>query len=299
MGRMALVAVCAALGVPMSAGGQATEAANDHRPVLSPDGRTLAFMSDREGTWAVYVMEMESGMPARRISADPHGEWYPDWSPDGTRLAYHRQPSTGSDLPRQVFVLDVATGEERQLTRGAAHNAYARWSPDGEHLLFWSDRDGNLELYEMAPDGSGQRRLTRSEADDHDPALSPDGRWLAFVSRPPGGANEIHVARADGSHPRRLTDHGANTYGIDWSPDGRRIAYNTDVDGDQELHVLDVETGTSTRLTHSPGTDHLPRWIEGGRRLIFTSERSGAERIYTVRGDGSDVRLLETLRPGT
>lgn len=285
------IATCLILTAP--AAGQEW---GDHRPVLSPNDSIVAFMSNRSGTWSVYIMNRRDHTPSR-VSRDPAGEWYPDWSPDGRYLVYHRR-SQGAENP-QLFVFDVIGRTERQVTHDPeVENHYARWSPDGSFLVFPSTRGGDSDIYRIDPDGSDERPVLTQPLDQGDPAISPDGSWLAFTSEVTDGGTEIFVAPLRNPDDRRqLTNHGASSYGIDWSPDGSRIAYNTDVDGDHEVHIVEIETGSDRQLTDNGVTDHLPRWSRDGRFIVFSSERGHAERIYIMRPDGSGVQIVDTGRP--
>ena len=93
---------------------------------------------------------------------------------------------------------------QRRLTQNPADDADPAWSPDGQRIAFYSNRDGTFDIYVMNADGSHQRRLTRHFADDSDPAWSPDGHTMAFATNRDGNS-EIYVMNSDGSRQRRLT----------------------------------------------------------------------------------------------
>jgi TolB protein len=86
------------------------------------------------------------------------------------------------------------------LTDDASRDVFPRWSPDGSSIAFASDRDGDLDLYLMAPDGSDIRQLTSDQGDEWLPAWAPDGRRVAYVSGRDG--QHIRVIDADGHHDR-------------------------------------------------------------------------------------------------
>ena len=95
-----------------------------------------------------------------------------------------------------------------RLTNNPAIDFPSEWSPDGSRILFWSDRDGNLEIYAMNADGSGVTRLTNASGRDYVPRWSPDGSRILFVSDRDSNL-EIYVMNADGSGVTRLTNDPA------------------------------------------------------------------------------------------
>lgn len=232
-------------------------AANVHRPMPSPDRRQLALMSDRDGNWELYAIELSDGA-SRRITNDPGFDGYADWSPDGRYLYFGRS----GDLLR----FDLETGTEQPLGEGGA----LRLSPDGSEVVFQSERSGDRELYRMAADGTSVERLTEHPGTDADAVFSPDGARIAFVSAI-GENVEIVVMNRNGSGWRQVTRGVRGAYGTDWSPDGRRIVFSADVDGDHELFLVDAEGGEVSRLTHHPGVDHMPVFWPDGRRILYTA----------------------------
>ena len=99
------------------------------------------------------------------------------------------------------------------------------------HIAFYTDRDGNYEIYLTNTDGTGQTNLTNNAASDQIPAWSPDGSKIAFESTRDGSTSEIYVMNADGSGPTRLTNNSADDYWSSWSPDGKKIAFVSSRDG--------------------------------------------------------------------
>lgn len=289
MKRKTTVAAAGVVAIATTAGawiGQETW--GDHRPVVSPDGETLVFMSNRSGTWSVYLMPLEGPPRPVRVSDDPRGEWYPDWSPDGSKLVYHRHdPDTGTSFLR---LYDVSTGREEPLGAIDGNRRYARWAPDGRSLIY------NCEsgVCAMTPNGRELGTVYGLDADQYEPAPSPDGSRVAFVQQLEGDLEEAILMRTDGTERTRLTHDDGRTYGLDWSRDGRWLAYNTTVDGNSDIYLYDTRSGTHTRLTSHEASEHLPRWSADGTYLVFTSERSGAERIYRIAPDGSDLRRIPT-----
>ncbi len=149
----------------------------DSGPDWSPDGRRIAFASDRDGNREIYVMNAD-GFGVTRLTVNDAIDSSPAWSPDGRRIAFH----STRDGNWEVYVMNADGSGVTRLTNNDARDWHPEWSPDGRSIVFDSNRDGNLDIYGVNADGSGLTRLTVHGADDFSPAWSPDGRRIAFVS---------------------------------------------------------------------------------------------------------------------
>jgi TolB protein len=145
----------------------------DVGPAWSPDGKKIAFMSDRAGQeFDIYEMNADGSGVERLTTGETN--WFPQFSPDGTRLALH--------VGRDIHVLDLKTGTSRALTQDPANGMYPTWSPDGRKIAFMSWRNGKTELFTMNADGTDQRVLFSPETGSAiDPRWSPDGSRIVFV----------------------------------------------------------------------------------------------------------------------
>ena len=162
-----------------------------------------------------------------------------------------------------------------------------------DRVAFASDRDGNLEIYVMQPDGTDIQRLTHDPGQDIDPAWSPDRQQIAFVSNRDGSNFAIYLMNADGSNVRRVTPDDANYYTAPaWSPDGRYLALVSDRTGNLDVHILDLSSGTLRAVTDDPDEDNEPSWSPDGSRIAFSSFRTGYGEIYTVSASGGPVQAL-------
>jgi len=126
-------------------------------PDYAPNGREIAFTSDRSGSPQIYVMDVD-GLNTRRISFDSSYSDSAAWSPRGGKLAYVSRDKWGYF---QVVIRDLAKNEVTKLTRGRWNSENPRWSPDGRHLVFSSNRFGTYDVYTMASDGTDVRRLSK------------------------------------------------------------------------------------------------------------------------------------------
>ena len=187
----------------------------------SPDGKTIAFDSDRYGMSEIYLMNPD-GSDVRQLTHASTDGWQssnPDWSPDGKQIVFAlgRPPDWSEN---EIFVMDASGSARRQLTRTPGKGNWTpRWSPDGRRIVFSSNRnstfalptDAGTDIYVMNADGSDVRRVMANAARPHS---SPDGKRIVFMSprdcRAATGKEcqfqeELYVMDTDGSNVKRLT----------------------------------------------------------------------------------------------
>jgi len=202
--------------------------ARDFDPAWSPDGKRIAFRSQRDGSSQIYVMNAD-GTGQENISRSREDNWGPAWSPDGVWIAFNSARGT-ENTAMHGYVMRPDGSDVRKLSD--IWLEYPSWSPDGKRIAFMSMQPGaagfnpDYEIYVINAGGSGQKRLTHSPGEDGWPAWSPDGKKIAFTSaRDDRGHSsdvgpffDVYVMNADGSNQIRLTQ-GFGQFST-WSPDG-------------------------------------------------------------------------------
>ncbi len=158
-------------------------------------------------------------------------------------------------------------------------------------IAFFSNRDGNGEIYVMDADGKNLRRLTNNPAADEWPSWSPEGKQIAFTSNRDGNG-EIYVMDADGTDIRRLTNNPAYDWFPVWSPDGMQIAFVSDREGNNEIYIMDPDGSNQRRLTNSASYDWFPSWSPDSKQLVFASNRDGNQKLYAINANGLNLRRL-------
>ena len=171
--------------------------------------------------------------------------------------------------------------------------------PRPDHIAFQSGRDpGGIFL--MNADGTGVMYVASGVS----PALSPDGKKIAFVSLLPDQNSEIYIVDAEGTNLVRLTDDPGLDDDPSFSPDGSKILFDSDRDGHKDIYVMDADGNNVTRLTNNPGYDYniFPAFSPDGTQIAFESVRDGNPEIYIMNADGTGQARLtndpgEDLRP--
>ena len=228
-------------------------------PTWSPDGRTIAFFSGAK----IYLMNADGSehRALTRPQAEPRDL---AWSPDGRKLAFLQKRGCGPGC-YDIYVVNSDGSGLRNLTAKLAFGippnlgpgSDPAWSPDGQMIAFArlnpgprSDFPADLgePIYVVKADGSRLRNLTPKPVGDYaDPAWSPDGRKLAFVSKRDGNS-EVYVMNANGSGQRNLTGNPAFDADPAWSPDGRKIAFASKRDGNYGVYVMNADGSGQQRL---------------------------------------------------
>jgi TolB protein len=236
------------------------------------------------------------------------------WSPDGNALAFvlgnlmFGNPLTqiGSIAPSAIWTVALDGGAPTMVAGGdGSLNTSPAWMPDGRTVLFVSDRDGPRDVYAIRLDAAlrprGNPVRVTTGLNPHSVTLSADGRALAFaqltfrtnimeIPIPSSGSSSIGDARPLTSGNQIVENHGA-------SLDGRWLAYDSNLEGNQDIYLVSTNGGEARRITTDPGDDFHPDPSPDGSEVVFYSTRFGLRDLFLISADGTgEIRLTDDPR---
>jgi len=221
----------------------------------------------------------------------------PEWTPDGSLLAYTMVSGGQLDL----WTYDPATSRAAPIVEGPEDTSSPTWSPDGQRLAFVRSMRTS-HLFAGAPEDPARRQLTEGPDRDYAPLTSPDGQWIAFLRRPAQGSHaggvRLCVMPARGGEVKELDLKGlalpmAGNQSFAWSNDGRQLAFNAS-DGASKMDIYRVGRDGSglARVTVEAGEEVEPQWSPDGRWLSYTQAGSGRLEVVVVPAQGGLPRVL-------
>ena len=243
----------------------------DSRGAWSPDGRLVAFNSDRSGDMNIWLHSLGDG-GLRQLTSGSGGDFQPQWSPDGSTIAFF---SSRSGTPH-IWSVEVASGKLTALTSSPSRDVSPFFSPDGKRIAFQSDRSGRAELWVMNADGSGPRQLTNLGVGGHFLRWTKAGNAIVFRCTCAGRPATM-IVPADGGEPAPFTEQKGGSH-ISFSPDESRIM---DVVGHKVLWASPVRGGEPLKVfefTDANARIDYPVWSPDGRWVLF-------DRAYPQGGD--------------
>ena len=250
---------------------------NANSPTISSRANRLAYVhrSMDANIWRLDIRKSARPVnPPTKLIASTRYEGGPNFSPDGSRIAFHSDRSGSFE----IWVCDAAGLQPLQLTfLGTSNTGTPRWSPDGRRIAF-DARPGEdaADIYVIDADGGAPRRVTTEPSDDVVPSWSNDGRWIYFASKRTGRW-EVWKAPADGGQPVQVTKHGG--FAAFESRDGQSLYY---AKGDyvEGLWSVSVNGGEEVPLLEFPEVGYWGYWAVAEKGIYFVSTDA---RPYAIK----------------
>ncbi|RMG45037.1 MAG: hypothetical protein D6718_08665 [Acidobacteria bacterium] len=299
-----------------------TDGGENAEAYFSFDGRKLVFQSTRPpfSCDQIFTIDVAGGEP-RLISSGKGRTTCAYFLPGDERILYSSTHAAGDECPpvpdmSQGYVWPIyssydiyvraadGSGEPQPLAPSPGYDAEATISPKGDRIVFTSTRDGDLDIYSMALDGTDVRRLTNEPGYDGGPFFSPDGSKIVYRAYHPSDPEEladykrllaqglvrptrleIFVMDADGSNKRQVTHLGAASFAPFFHPSGEKIIFSSNY-GDPKgrefnLFMINVDGTGLEQITFSDGFDGFPMFSPDGEWFVFCSNRHNAKRGET------------------
>ena len=281
---------------------------DDYSPAISPDGKWLAFASNRLQNAELYLMDLTTRSLQQLTHTDELDEYMPAFSPDGQSIAFVSErtrggmmlPSvqaSGSDPRRAtIYLMDIDGRNQRPLIDIEGAQRAPVFSPDGKKIAFESkapmqetqsgpgspENNATLEIYVIHIDGTNMKQLTHNDVDDGHPTWAPNGKQIAFT----GMVDDIYQlfsVNAGGGTVKQLTFEDASHYHPTFSPDGKRILYVSNAHNRYTLWMMNADGNPNkTQLTNHIGAHFEPSLSKDRKTLVFSSDRSDHMRIYLM-----------------
>ncbi len=238
------------------------------QPALSPDGRSVAFISNRDGSYNVYVGLVRGGELVQ-VTHGANMKSRPSWSPDGSTLAYAQMNDSGTMDAWEVSALG---GSPRLVLQDANDPT---WTADGRSLLYANLVDGSL--WTSGVSGENPRLLVHMDGGQFATEIraSPDSKMVAVVIRYPGGGpvGELGVADLSTGKIRALTRDSTLALSPAWSPDSRSLYFASSRGGTLNIWKIGVDGEGLRQITAGEGDDAELDVSSDGKRLVFATMR--------------------------
>lgn len=237
------------------------------------------------------VVADADGFNPQSIVGSPEPLLSPNWSPDGTRLAYVSFEKGNS----AIYIQEVATGSRQLVSSGRGINGAPAFSPNGRYLALTLSSSGNPEIYIRDLTTGSNRQLTRHWAIDTEPAWSPDGSMIYFTSDR-GGRPQIYRVPMEGGRAERLSLQGEYNARVNIAADGRSIAVAHGQGNEYRIAVWDLENERMRILT--PGVlDESPSFAPNSSMILYATREGDRGVLSAVSADGN-VRQRLILSEG-
>ncbi|MFC1572704.1 TolB family protein [Candidatus Eisenbacteria bacterium] len=220
----------------------------------------IAFSRETRGTWQIWTMS-EDGTNLRQLTHSQQDKRDPTCASDGERLAFRTNNG-------QLYVLTLATREERTVLRRLRNISSPNWSSVRDEIVFVRLDPLTLDIgdiWKSDIDGRNAVMLTQGGGRlSYHPVFSPLGERIAYVYSAEPDHHEIWTMDADGGNAHVAVSGGRLNSSPSFSPDGQTLAFVSDRTGDFEIYSTALAAQDPVRLTHNPGLDTSPCFIGGG-----------------------------------
>ena len=242
--------------------------------------------------WQLWLMNVDGSGPTQ-LTSSASDKRYPVWSHDNQKVLFRNNNN-------QVFLFDLQTSRTKQVLKNMGFVGSVALLPHSSRPLFVRFRSeimDSSDLWLSSFEGDNRHILTRDIGLQYDPAWSPNGEKIAYISGHGYQTHELFVMDVEDGNKVSLTDNKALELLPTFSPDGKMVAYVSDISGDFEIWLMSIDGSNPQRLTFSDGLDSRPCWSPDGRHILFVSNRDDNLQLWMMNRDGTNPRQLTTGPP--
>ncbi|MBI4560003.1 MAG: PD40 domain-containing protein [Candidatus Hydrogenedentes bacterium] len=254
----------------------------DSDPMVSPNGKHLAFASNRTGNFDIYVLTFgQAGIS--QLTQSKEDDRYPNWSGDSKKIVFNSKRTGTGDL----YEMSVDGGSGYlQLTSREDIDEYASYASKGDGLLFATCPKKMIQVRPkmsvVYAEEKGRADSARVLAEGDEARFSSDGKKIIFVSARTKN-DDIWIMNSDGGMQTQLTTDPKDDRNPCFSPDGKRVIFASRRTGNFDLWVMDADGGNVRQLTTDPRDETQPCWSSGGY-LYYTHKKSETQsNIHRIK----------------
>lgn len=278
----------------------ANSLSDDFQAAFSPDGKQIAFHSERDGG-GIFLMDTAGGN-VRKVS---DFGFLPGWSPNGQEIAFTKttffSPVENFNWGGGMWILNVRTGEKREILQGDVFQP--SWSPNGETITFWSVEEGGVrKIKTISPNGDRVSDVTTDNALNWNPVWSPDGKTLYFASDRGGSMNfwRIAIDQKNGKtqgNPEPFTTPSIYSGNLTFASDSKTFAFAQQIksanifqavfdDKEEKIAPNPFEITPGRKINQNPSVSPNGEWI------AFDAVKDKQEDIFVIKTDGTNLLQL-------
>ncbi len=271
----------------------------DSYPMFSPDGKKIAFESNRTGNFEIYTINAD-GTNIKQLTYDTAFDGTPAWSPDGKLIVF----ASERDNDPEIYIMNADGSNQKRLTNIKGDDSHPKFTPDGKKIIFcsakatpdltidWSKQW--IEIFTMNPDGTDIQQISHFKAVSTFPDLSPDGKKIVFRKvTPEAGFNwdlsnsernsEIFVMNSDGTNPVNISNNAAFDGWPVWTTDGKKILFASNRNGPantSQIFIVDPYGNNLQQLSNGPGGFAQPSMSKNGHTVAAYNFYETSEYEY-------------------
>ncbi|MBL7994343.1 PD40 domain-containing protein [bacterium] len=244
---------------------------DEKHPSISPNGKWMAYVSNATGYYEVYVTPTDGYHPIA-VTHSSQDHFFPSWSSDGKNILYESRPNW------DIKIIDAETQKDSVLVADIANDESPVFTPDGQCVIFNSDRLGKQTIFSLNLKDGKQTQLTNAKQNDFDPDISPDGKEMIFTSDRTGGLNiwitklVLDSPSAQAPYLLAVTDDSADSYQARFAKGGDKIVYVSEKAGSPDIWIKDLKSNKSQQLTIDERNELAPSFTDDDQTVLFQAD---------------------------